>query len=201
MKLTERIKGYFSIKGRANRSEFLIYVLISLLALITIFVFEFKMSSGEKNRGVDKLLKLFMSKTSSIDLLSYGFKYYQLTTFTFIIWVIGNITIRIKRLHDLGRPAWFLGIYFVPYIGSLIMETYLSYFKGSPGSNQYNEAIPTSNKEDIPFEIYDEKKNFLIKRVFERNLEKGVSKRRITEALLKKGYSLSEIEQVAKLYK
>ena len=87
---------YVDFAGRATRKQFWLFVLFNfIITLILAFV-------GQMEGSVGSL-------------------------FTVIYWVYGlavllpNLAIAARRLHDIGRSAWWLLLYFVPVIGGLVL--------------------------------------------------------------------------------
>ncbi len=88
---------YFTIKGRASRSEFWWYSSFQSLAMFTAI-------------GVD--IVLFDPATTS-GLWSFA------TVWIFLLTMIPNLTVAIRRLHDTGRSGMWMFITMVPFIGGM----------------------------------------------------------------------------------
>ena len=57
-------------------------------------------------------------------------------TVLLIVAIISSVTLVIRRLHDLNRPGWFIIGMILPVV-NIALLIYLSFFKGTEGSNQY----------------------------------------------------------------
>ena len=107
------IRQYAVFNGRARRREYWMFSLFYLL-----FAFVLGM--------VDALLATF-NETLGLGLLS-GLLVLAL--------LLPSIGVTIRRLHDTGRPGWWLLISLVPLIGPLILLVFMV-LDSQPGSNRY----------------------------------------------------------------
>ncbi|EPY8600654.1 DUF805 domain-containing protein [Escherichia coli] len=103
---------YFNYSGRASRREFWWYYLFNLIFLGVLFFIGYTLD----NTGI-----------------SYGFYIpcvYVLAT------IIPSITLKVRRLHDIGLSAWYLFIWCIPYIGGFIL--FVMYcIPSEKGDNKY----------------------------------------------------------------
>ena len=53
-----------------------------------------------------------------------------------LLFVIPNLMLAIRRLHDLNRSAWWIIIKFIPGL-NILLSCYLLFFKGTEGPNRY----------------------------------------------------------------
>jgi uncharacterized membrane protein YhaH (DUF805 family) len=119
---------YFDFSGRATRSEYWFFQLISILLLIILISILASISSLEE---------------------------YIVTTVMiyFIITFIPSFSISFRRLHDTGRSGWWILISFIPLIGPIIMLFFLI-TDSQLGTNKYGpnpkgmEACNNCNKEE-----------------------------------------------------
>jgi len=89
-------RNYFDFQGRATRPEFWWFMLfLTLLGLGTAVA---DMSFGLGHDGMGPI-NLFASFATLIPMLSVG----------------------ARRLHDIGRTGWWQLLYFVPFIGWLVL--------------------------------------------------------------------------------
>lgn len=106
---------YVQFSGRARRSEYWYWVLFIVLASIA-FAF------------VDGAIFGF----EETDLAIVG-PIFSLATF------IPSLAVGFRRMHDIGRTAWWLLIGFIPIIGPLVI-IYWFVQRGQPNDNQYGPA-------------------------------------------------------------
>lgn len=52
-----------------------------------------------------------------------------------------QVSLSVRRLHDLDRSGWFYLISFIPYV-NFIYGIYLLFFKGTPGVNRFGAPEP-----------------------------------------------------------
>ncbi len=108
----EVLKKYALFSGRAGREEFWYFTLFSMListGLIVIdAVYGFRIGSG----------------------LSVLTLFYSLGV------LCPSIAVGIRRLHDTNRNGWWMLLYLLPFIGTLILIVFLA-TDGTPGQNSY----------------------------------------------------------------
>jgi len=104
------MKKYMTLDGRASRSEYWWYALAYFIVIVIAGV-------------LDGLLGLpgILGMIVGLGLL------------------IPNITVSVRRFHDLNKPGWWVLIFFIPIIG-LIAWLYFFTQKGTPGSNDFGSA-------------------------------------------------------------
>lgn len=91
------IKKYFTFSGRATRSEFWwFYLFTSLVVYGSIFLgIWLYPNNPEIVFGICGVLTLLL--------------------------IIPNLSVNVRRLHDVGKSGWFLLIGLIPYIGAFIL--------------------------------------------------------------------------------
>ncbi|MEG2173935.1 MAG: DUF805 domain-containing protein [Oscillospiraceae bacterium] len=106
------IKNYFNFSGRARRKEYWMFALFNI-----IISFVLKM--------VDQGIGL--SITQQVGVLSgiYG-----------LFVMIPSLSLLFRRLHDVGKSAWWLLIVIIPVIGWIWLLVY-TLMEGAAGDNQY----------------------------------------------------------------
>ncbi|HEC00668.1 MAG TPA: DUF805 domain-containing protein [Sphingomonadales bacterium] len=100
---------YFTISGRACRSEYWYYVLFIILV-----------SFG------------LMMVSMIIPFLAMLGMVFSLAT------IIPSITVAIRRLHDIDRPGWWLLISFIPLIGTIVLLIFFVK-QGTEGPNDFGD--------------------------------------------------------------
>jgi uncharacterized membrane protein YhaH (DUF805 family) len=130
---------YYTFSGRASRSEFWWFVLFCMIMSVvfdTFFPFDVPVDLTD----IDKAT--MVSQYSSTDLRNM-----TIHLILNLILVIPYISASIRRLHDVGRSAWwqlasFTGI-------GVILLLYWSFKKGTPGPNRFGED-PLQNNSESP---------------------------------------------------
>lgn len=105
------LKGWFRIKGRSNRKE---YILRFFIMIFMCCFFKYL---------------CYLNITTLIT----GF----LITPLLIITVVQVFFVTHRRLHDLNASGWWQLITFIPF-GQLLMIAFI-FFKGTEGPNKYGE--------------------------------------------------------------
>ena len=107
------VEKYAVFRGRASRKEYWYFLLFYfLIALVLAFV--------------DGLFGAF-SDMAGLGLLSGLFTLGML---------LPSLAVGARRLHDTGRSGWWLLVYFVPLIGSLVLLVF-TLRQGDAGENRY----------------------------------------------------------------
>lgn len=92
----------FVFQGRATRAEYwwwALFIWLVILPLITI-------------PGV-------LSSTFNVAPIVTD-KFYFLLGLWFVIIIVPTISLSVRRLHDIGRSAWYLLVDMIPYVGNFI---------------------------------------------------------------------------------
>jgi uncharacterized membrane protein YhaH (DUF805 family) len=117
-------KKYAEFSGRSRRKEFWMFFLFNIIALSLAAI-------------IDNIIG------TTFGSIPYGFVYviYSLITF------VANLSLSVRRLHDVGKSGWFLLIYFIPLIG-FIWLIVLFCTDGEPGANKYG-ANPKNPSDEL----------------------------------------------------
>lgn len=107
---------YADFKGRARRKEYWMFVLFQIIILIVAAV-------------LDNLIGLTFS-----DAVPYGWIYIICS----LALIVPSLAILVRRLHDVGKSAWFFLIYLIPFVGPIWLLILL--FKDSEhGPNKWGD--------------------------------------------------------------
>lgn len=119
-------RKYFTIKGRANRKEFWSFVLFNILfsALGGFLVGLFGSFAGNH---LDYSAGLLILNSLMAILIIYS-----------LYTIIPNITLSIRRLHDLNITGWGILLFMIPLV-NVIMFVILLVIPGSDGKNKYDD--------------------------------------------------------------
>jgi uncharacterized membrane protein YhaH (DUF805 family) len=105
---TAVLRNYANFSGRARRREYWMFFLANILVGIVLGIL-----------------------TVVLGRLGTGLTYlYQLAI------IIPSIAVGVRRLHDTGRPGWWMLVGLVPLIGFLVL-IYFFVQDGQPGTNEY----------------------------------------------------------------
>ena len=110
---------YFTISGRASRSEYWWFTLAGGL-----FAFIWGLSIAFAILLVDQIS---------------GTLYAMLMLFfvmAMLALIVPSITVSIRRLHDTGRSGWWYFVTFLPYVGSIILLVF-TLLPSEEGENEY----------------------------------------------------------------
>lgn len=116
----------FSFKGRVPRS---LYLMISFFN-IGLCAYALSQLFNELDAGNYDGISMNQIYWGSILLLQTWF----------------SLVISIKRWHDHDKSAWFILIYFIPIVGSLINFFVLGFLRGTDGSNRFGDDPLKSKK-------------------------------------------------------
>ena len=112
------IKNYANFKGRASRSEYWRFMAGMMMVQGTL--------------GVVAIL------CKGIGLYNFESIIDTITLLVTLFFVIPNIAITTRRMHDIGRSGWTQLISFIPVIGFFVFLTY-ELRRGDQGENAYGE--------------------------------------------------------------
>ena len=110
---------YFTLRGRASRSEFWWYSLFQVLVLVVAFVVDFSLFDPEVA-------------------ISNPFAIVPLTITWSLFTLVPNFSVAIRRLHDIGKSGFWYFINWVPLIGPFIYLAFLC-LPSNRGENIYGQ--------------------------------------------------------------
>ena len=113
------LKKYVCFKGRARRSEYCWFVLISLLVIVIGAVLDNVIGTTFKLSGV---------------VLYYGYIACVLT----IALILPFISVSVRRFHDTDRSAWWLILALIPILGQFFYVLVM-FLESSIGDNKYGK--------------------------------------------------------------
>ena len=115
-------QNYAVFSGRASRSEFWIF----MLWLIGI--------------------QVFVSIVEAI--LGYPFQRGPFTILVAFVSMIPTLAVFVRRLHDLGRSAWWLLVGLIPLVGYVTLFV-IAARGGEPGDNKYGPKPNTEERNSV----------------------------------------------------
>ncbi len=111
----EVLRKYAVFSGRARRREFWMFCLINIVISILLRLIEAALGIAPANG------EGFLSIIYSLAIL------------------IPSLAVGVRRLHDIGRPGWWLLIGLIPVIGLIVLLVF--FIKdGQTGENQYGPS-------------------------------------------------------------
>ena len=108
------LNKYADFNGRAPRSEYWWWVLFVFLAALAAGIVAGVLDGLFGGRLFDRLVRLAL----------------------FLAFVVPNLAVAVRRLHDLNKSGWWLLLGFIPAIGGLILLIFAC-LPGTPGANRF----------------------------------------------------------------
>jgi uncharacterized membrane protein YhaH (DUF805 family) len=129
------VKIKFSLKGRATRSEWLLWRLIMILVYLVIKTFEDLIKSKELPPAFYLILVIISIIT---------------------LWI--NISFDVRRLHDIDFSGWWILLNFIPFV-SLSFFFILAIKKGTHGPNSFGKDPLQQEQSYVKFDSYSYNKS------------------------------------------
>ena len=122
------VMNYYSIclskfadfSGRARRREYWTFALVNCLIALLLLILG--LAFGEDSPASNIMVTIF-----------------------YLIMLVPNLSVSVRRLHDIGKSGWWLFIGLIPLVGSLLLLVW-SLMDSEEGENQYGEN-PKGGKE------------------------------------------------------
>jgi uncharacterized membrane protein YhaH (DUF805 family) len=112
------IKRYADFSGRSPRAEYWWFILFQWVSLIALVVLAVAVVGDAKESNP-----------------FFGAFIVPLVIGFFCL-IIPNIAVRVRRLHDQDRSGWFVLLFIIPYIGSVIAIIFMC-IRGTSGHNRF----------------------------------------------------------------
>ena len=154
-------KNYFQLSGRSGRKEFWTFFLVNLLiafVLMGFFAFGLYMEPGSFEDGVKKI-----DSFPLVSLIAIGL----FTVFSLLL-TIPNITLSVRRLHDINKSGWWYLINLLPF-GTFVFLI-MCCLKGTEGVNRFDKTVADDEDEEL-FTFEDENNEELTEEQKEEVLE------------------------------
>ncbi len=127
--------NYANFNGRARRSEYWWFILF--LVLLSLVV----------NIVVSNLAYLAFN-IDNISIRNFIFFIIVLVISVYVLgMIIPNITVRVRRIHDIGKSGWYVLLTFIPFIGGIFLLIF-TLTDSEPGDNMYG-ANPKGIKQTL----------------------------------------------------
>ena len=127
--LINPLKRLFDFKGRANRKEFWLFVCwFIVLLLASIFAVMLLCSL------IGTLLYSDPSRQESVSWIGFII----CVVWAYLSTILLPLSLRTRRLHDIGMSGWWQLLLFVPYLGGLALFICML-LPGNEGENRFGE--------------------------------------------------------------
>jgi uncharacterized membrane protein YhaH (DUF805 family) len=117
------LKKYVTFKGRACRSEFWWFLLFSILCMV---------GSAFLAAAIDPSAMVAESGegSASVEVNS------PIIAIVMLLFILPQISITVRRLHDIGRSGWAYFAVLIPLVGPILMLIWTCK-KGTDGENKF----------------------------------------------------------------
>lgn len=107
------LSKFADFSGRARRREYWTFVLVN--CLIALLLMTLGLAFGEDSPASNIMVTIF-----------------------YLIMLVPNLSVSVRRLHDIGKSGWYMFLSLIPLIGGLILLIW-SLMDSEPGENQYGK--------------------------------------------------------------
>jgi uncharacterized membrane protein YhaH (DUF805 family) len=114
-------RKYAVFSGRASRSEYWFFVLFQLLLLIVLVI---------------------------VDVLAFRGSVAVFTTLGWLILLLPNFAVTVRRLHDIDMSGWWILIAFVPLIGGILLLVWTCQ-RGTQGANRFGTGCAAASISEV----------------------------------------------------
>ncbi len=129
-------KRYFQFSGRASRSEFWYFMLFSI-------IFSLLLTMIGESLGLLYMIPLelpMVNEAGEMHNVMQDIPINILQTAFSLLLMFPSMTVSVRRLHDIGKSAWWLLIAIIPLLGLLVLLAF--YVMGSQeGENKYGAMV------------------------------------------------------------
>jgi len=119
------LRQYADFDGRARRTEYWMFTLVNFIISMVLYL---------------PALYLTIDSQSENPAFFIVYGLYSLALF------IPSLAVSVRRLHDVGKSAWFFLILFIPFIGAIWILV-LYFMDSDAGSNEYGPNPKTNEFE------------------------------------------------------
>lgn len=107
------LSKFADFSGRARRREYWTFVLVNCLIALLLLILG--LAFGEDSPASNIMVTIF-----------------------YLIMLVPNLSVSVRRLHDIGKSGWYMFLSLIPLIGGLILLIW-SLMDSEPGENQYGK--------------------------------------------------------------
>lgn len=107
------LSKFADFSGRARRREYWTFALVNCLIAMLLLILG--LAFGEDSPASNIMVTIF-----------------------YLIMLVPNLSVSVRRLHDIGKSGWYMFLSLIPLIGSLLLLVW-SFMDSEPDENQYGE--------------------------------------------------------------
>lgn len=107
------LSKFADFSGRARRREYWTFALVNCLIAMLLLILG--LAFGEDSPASNIMVTIF-----------------------YLIMLVPNLSVSVRRLHDIGKSGWYMFLSLIPLIGGLILLVW-ALMDSEPGENQYGE--------------------------------------------------------------
>ena len=122
------LKRIFDFSGRSRRKEFWMWILFVVIVYIVAAILDVQLGLGGSSAGSTQFGDGSVSASGSV---SGGI----LTLVWALITLIPNLSVTVRRLHDVDKSGWFILLGLIPLVGLYLLYLYCQ--PGTPGPNRF----------------------------------------------------------------
>lgn len=107
------LSKFADFSGRARRREYWTFALVNCLIAMLLLILG--LAFGEDSPASNIMVTIF-----------------------YLIMLVPNLSVSVRRLHDIGKSGWYMFLSLIPLIGGLILLVW-ALMDSEPDENQYGE--------------------------------------------------------------
>ncbi len=107
------LSKFADFSGRARRREYWTFALVNCLIALLLLILG--LAFGEDSPASNIMVTIF-----------------------YLIMLVPNLSVSVRRLHDIGKSGWYMFLGLIPLIGGLILLVW-ALMDSEPGENQYGK--------------------------------------------------------------
>lgn len=107
------LSKFADFSGRARRREYWTFALVNCLIAMLLLILG--LAFGEDSPASNIMVTIF-----------------------YLIMLVPNLSVSVRRLHDIGKSGWYMFLSLIPLIGGLILLVW-ALMDSEPGENQYGK--------------------------------------------------------------
>ena len=107
------LSKFADFSGRARRREYWTFALVNCLIAMLLLILG--LAFGEDSPASNIMVTIF-----------------------YLIMLVPNLSVSVRRLHDIGKSGWYMFLSLIPLIGGLFLLVW-ALMDSEPGENQYGK--------------------------------------------------------------
>jgi len=122
------LKRFFDFSGRSRRKEFWLWILFVIIVYVVAGILDVQLGLGGAATSSSEFGDGGVSASANF---SGG----VLTLVWMLITLIPNLSVSVRRLHDVDKSGWFILLGLIPLVGLYLIYLYVQ--PGTPGPNRF----------------------------------------------------------------